>query len=285
MSAVRIGKYQVLGTLGTGAHSTILHVRRSADSKHYALKVVPVERPEDGKFLQQARHEFRVAGLLDHPNLIKIYTLEAQRDWLFRVRKVHLLIEYVNGRTLDTYKRIPVPKLVHVFARVAAGMVHMHRRRVFHADLKPNNVMLSRAGEVKVIDYGLAWVQGEDKNRTQGTPEYMAPEQVKKAVVNERTDIYNFGATMYRLTTWRHPPSAMVAKGGLPLDAKSWARLLKPVAECNPEAPRELSDLIHRCLAFNPHDRPERMSEVQAVLDELAEGVVESPEDLVEGIE
>src|SRR4051794_35842857 len=71
-----IGKFYVLETLGTGAHSTILHVRRAADAKHYALKVVPIEDKDDQKFLEQAQHEHRVAQMLDHPNLIKIYALE-----------------------------------------------------------------------------------------------------------------------------------------------------------------------------------------------------------------
>lgn len=266
----KIGKFQVIGPLGSGAHSKILHIRRSEDAKHYALKVVSISGPEDAKYVEQAQHEFRVAQMLDHPNLIKIFALETQRDWLLRTRKVHLLIEYVNGQTLDTLKKLPVPELLDVFAKVAAAVAHMHRRRVFHADLKPHNIMRSLTGEVKVIDYGLAWIRGEDKGRLQGTPEYMAPEQVSHSLVNERTDIYNFGATMYRLTTWRLPPSSMTEQGSLPLNAKNWARLFKPVQECNAEAPPELCDLIHRCLSYNAHGRPERMTEVQEGLDELA---------------
>jgi serine/threonine protein kinase len=286
MSADRIGKFQVLGSLGTGAHSTILHIRRSADSKQFALKVVPVRDSGDLKFLEQAQHEFRVAQMLDHPSLIKVYALETARDWLFRVRKIHLLIEYVNGRTLDTFKRLPIPQLVLIFARVADAMVQMHRRHVCHADLKPNNIMLSRAGEVKIIDYGLAWIKGEDKHRLQGTPEYMAPEQAKKSIVNEHTDIYNFGATMYRLTTFRLPPSVLAGQGSLPPDARNWSRVLKPVQECNAEVPEGLCDLIHRCLAFYPNQRPERMFEVKEVLDGLAEALASSSEHIsLEGIE
>ncbi len=280
MSGTRIGNFKILGPLGAGAHSTILRVRRSADSKHYALKIVPLNGPEDAKYLEQARHEFRIAKLLDHPNLIKIYSLELQRDWLFRARKVHLLIEYVNGQTLDT-KPLAVPRLVQIFARVAAGLAHMHRRNVYHADVKPNNIMLSRAGEVKIIDYGLAWIKGEAKNRLQGTPEYMAPEQRKLAVVNEQTDIYNFGATMYRLVTLRLPPT----QGDIPLDSRSWRQLLKPVQECNASAPPELCSLIHRCLEFNPNQRPERMTEVRELLEPMAEQLVRSPGDRLEEIE
>src|SRR5581483_8124476 len=110
-----IGKFQVVGTLGPGAHSTILHIRRSEDSKNYALKVVPIDGAEDQKFRDQAEHEFRVGQLLEHPNLIKVYALEPVKDWLFRTRKLHLLIEYVNGKTLDTAPRLKVPHLLQIF--------------------------------------------------------------------------------------------------------------------------------------------------------------------------
>ena len=114
MSFGPIGKFTVLGTLGKGANSSILHIRRSADSRQYALKVVPLAGKEDHKFLEQAQHEFKVAQMLDHPNLIKVHALEMPRDWLFRIRKVHLLIEYVNGKTLDTVKRLSVARLLQI---------------------------------------------------------------------------------------------------------------------------------------------------------------------------
>jgi eukaryotic-like serine/threonine-protein kinase len=283
MSDIRIGKFQVVGQLGTGAHSSILHIRRSADGKSYALKVVPAGAPEDEKYVEQAQHEYRVGQMLDHPNLIKVYALEPVRDWLFRTRKMHLLIEYVNGKTLDTCPRIPLPQLVQVFKCVADGLVHMHRRQVFHADLKPNNVMLSRSGDVKVLDYGLAWIKGQGKGRVQGTPEYMAPEQAARGVVNERTDLFNLGATMYRMLTWRLPPVAFGQD--IELNASAWVKLLTPVNKLNHEAPEELCDLVHRCLSFNPASRPERASEVQGVLDRLVDDLVRSSSDKLEMLE
>ncbi len=285
MSEFQIGKFQILATLGTGAHSSILHIHRSADGRNYALKVVSIGSKDDQKFLDQARHEFRVARMLDHKNLIKVYGLEEIKDWLFRIRKVHLLIEYVNGKTLDTCPAIPLPKLVQVFKCVADGLVHMHRRKVFHADLKPNNIMLSRSGDVKIIDFGLATIQGEGKGRIQGTPEYIAPEQAKHKMVNERTDMYNFGATMYRMVTFRLPPSTLQQEGGLPIDGKTWTRMFKPVQDFAPQTPPELCDLIHRCLSFDANKRPERMSEVQSVLDLLADKLITSPEDRLEALE
>lgn len=276
-----IGSFQILGTLGKGAHSSILHIRRTSDGKQYALKVVPIASKEEKKFLDQARDEFRIVQMLNHPNIVKIYNLELQRDWLFRVRKVHMLLEFVNGKTLDTIPRLSVPRLVQVFEKVASALVHMHRRGVIHADLKPNNILLSRSGEVKVIDFGLAWTKGESKDRVQGTPEYMAPEQARQNIATEQSDIYNFGATMYRLVTWRLPPSTLQPG----MSSKLFAQLLHPVDEYTPSAPQELRDLIHRCLAYKPEQRPQRVSQVHEALERIVENVVQSPADRLEGFE
>ncbi|MBI2808522.1 MAG: serine/threonine protein kinase [Planctomycetes bacterium] len=282
--AETIGNFKVLAELGKGAHSTIYLVRRESDQRQFALKMVPIADKEQMKYLEQAQLEFRVGQMLNHPNLVKILALETQRDWLFRVRKVHLLIEYVAGKTLDQSIRLSTPWLVQIFAKIAAGLVHMHRRGVYHADLKPNNIILSKAGDVKIIDYGLAWIKGEPKDRVQGTPEYMAPEQSKQTLVNERTDIYNFGATMYRLTTQHLPPSTVAAPNSPAINAKLFRDLLKPVQEYAPRMPKALCELIHHCLEYEPKKRPERVSEVQDELNALVEKLVKSDDDRLEAI-
>jgi eukaryotic-like serine/threonine-protein kinase len=284
MTIKRIGKYSILSQLGAGAHSTILHITRQEDGRQYALKVVPIHSPDDRKFLEQAEHEFRVAQMLDHANLVKIFAIENQSDWLFRVKKVLLLIEYVNnGQTIDLIKTLSLEKLVHLLVQVASGLVHMHRRGVLHADMKPGNIVVnSRNNQAKVIDYGLAWIKGESKFRVQGTPEYMAPETVTNNIVSERTDIFNFGATMYRLVTWQFPPSLLPQPGTVRVNAKVYGQLLKPVSQFNAAAPKELCDLIHHCLAYNADQRPERMSEVQGALDKIADELGPPPEEELE---
>lgn len=281
----KIGAFQVLGPLGKGAHSTILHIRRNADSKQYALKVVPLESPEDQKFLEQARHEFRVAGMFDHPNILKIYALEEQKNWLFKVTKAHLLVEYVNGKTLDEIPMLPIASWIQIFQKIAAAMAHMHRRKVLHADMKPGNVMFSRNGQVKVIDFGLAWIKDEPKDRVQGTPEYMAPETAKKKVVNERTDIFNFGATMYRLTTFRLPPPTGKGEDGLALEAGLWTSRLEPVDKYNKDAPQELCELIRHCLSYKAADRPQHMRDINSTLEELVQKMVGSSAEKLEALE
>jgi serine/threonine protein kinase len=146
----------------------------------------------------------------------------------------------------------------------------MHKQGVVHADLKPNNLILGRGTVVKVIDYGLAWIKGEPKDRVQGTPESIAPETVGHKLVNERTDIFNFGATMYRLATLQLPPSCAPIEG-MKVTEKWYTEQFKPVRECNPSLPAPLADLIEKCLSFNATKRPERMSQIQGVLDQLAD--------------
>jgi serine/threonine protein kinase len=278
MAVDRIGKVTILETLGTGANSTIFKVRRDEDSKEYALKVVTIEDEEDKKFLDQAKHEVRVSHLLDHKNCIKVHCLET--EGLFRVKKAKVLVEYVNGKTLDKAKLLGVPKLLRVFVQIADGLAHMHKKGVFHADMKPNNVMLSRAN-VKIIDYGLAWIKGESKDRVQGTPEYIAPETVNHKLINERTDMFNFGATMYRLVTLKLPPTIAPNADGLGMTAKLYDEMLVPVMQLNKGCPKALADIIHHCLQFDAHKRPERMSVIQGELDQLADefGASEDPAD------
>ena len=280
----KIGKFHILQTLGKGAHSSILHVRREEDSKEYALKIVPIESKDDLKYLEQAKHEFRVGQMLNHPNLVKVYCFETDGGWFSGPKKARLLIEYVPGKTMDLLPLQRMPKLLRVFERIADGLTHMHKKGVWHADLKPNNLILGRGTNVKVLDFGLAWIKGEPKDRVQGTPEYMAPETASHKLINERTDIYNLGATMYRLVTLQLPPCVVPMPGGLPMTEKLFHDQLKPVCELNPAVPQGLAELIEQCLKYNANKRPERMSQVQGVLDQLADEAAASgdPADLEE---
>ena len=124
-------------------------------------------------------------------------------------------MEYVDGKTLDEVEAPTMAQLVLIFNQVAEALVHMHRRGVYHGDLKPGNIMVTKDGKVKLIDFGTAWLKGEVKNRIQGTPQYMAPESATEKVVDERTDIYNFGATMYRMFTGRY-----ANPGSMPTDRR-----------------------------------------------------------------
>lgn len=262
--AESIGKFDVLGNLGHGAGSTILKIRRHEDGKVYALKIIKVQSSEENKYIEQVEREFEIAQRLDHPGLLKSYIFEKQR-WIIWCKSAHLLLEYVDGKPLADSMNHPVLRLAAIFYRTADALDHMHQRGYFHADIKPDNIMVTANAEVKVIDFGLAWKRGESKDRVQGTLEYLAPEQAKDKIVNAKTDIFNLGATMYRVLTKRPIPGEIRQLANPAMD-----RLVRPIAETNPQCPVELDQLVRSCVATRTSDRPNSM---QAVRDSLAKVV------------
>lgn len=266
-------QYRVNQPLGTGAGSTILLITDKKTSKRYALKVVKRVDADDDIYVAQAMHEYEVLQKLNHPVILKIYDCRPRRR-LFRLSGVDLLMEYIEGRTLDEIEAPTLSQLVLVFLKVADGLIHMHRRGVYHGDLKPSNIMLTTTGGVKIIDFGTAWVRGQDKNRVQGTPQYMAPEQATEKVVDERTDIYNLGATMYRMFTGHY------ANIGIPKVGQGGVRKIRPPIALNENIPGTLNEVIMECLEQSPERRPAGMFEVKNKLVAVAKYMGLSPEDL-----
>src|SRR5688500_3229549 len=118
MSIDKIGKFTILDTLGSGAHSSILHVRRAEDEREYALKLVNIDDKDDLKYLEQAKHEYRVGRMLNNPYLVKVHALETDAGWFTGPKKARLLIEYVPGKTMDKLPLLRMAKLIRVFERI-----------------------------------------------------------------------------------------------------------------------------------------------------------------------
>jgi serine/threonine-protein kinase len=188
-------QFRIVKPIGTGAGSRVFQIADSKKGGYYALKIVKRQEADDEIYIAQAMQEAEVGPKLNHPNIMRIYDHRVKRAW-FKVATVELLMEFIDGLALDELEMPERGQLVLIFGQVASALGHMHRRGVYHGDLKPGNIMLSKDGVVKVIDFGTAWIKDQDKQRVQGTPQYMAPEQAKEKVVNEKTDLYNLGATM-----------------------------------------------------------------------------------------
>jgi len=268
-------EYRVVSPLGNGAGSTILQIAdRSRGGKRFALKVVKRQDSDDDIYITQALTEFKVAQKLNHPNIARVFDCRTKKSLFRKVTGVELLIEMVDGKTLDEIEPPSISQLVLIFAQVADALVHMHRRGVYHADLKPSNIMVTTEGQVKLIDFGTAWLKGEEKGRIQGTPQYIAPEQVTEKVVDERTDLYNFGATMYRMFTGRYANPK-----GPRIEAAAKAVLIPP-KQINPKTPSALDALIVACLQLSPKRRPAGMHAVRERLGEVAQSLGLSESDL-----
>ena len=154
--------------------------------------------------------------------------------------------------------------IVHIFHQVAQGLMHMHGRGFVHADMKPTNVLITAEGRIKVIDLGQTHPIGKPKERIQGTPGFMAPEQADVEPLSERTDVYNFGATMYWMLTGQEVPTAGPGSRG--------QATVPPLANrINPDIPIELAEVVNLCLEPNAHGRWKNMHAVVRQLDKISE--------------
>ncbi len=263
----QIAGYDVVGTLGQGAASTLYSVR-DKDGNVFCLKRVVKKSPSEQRFIDQAVREYEVAKNFDSPLIRKVHKLIRQRA-LIRTSEVLVVMELVDGRTLETVKFNGMGSFCKLFHAAAKGLQHMHEAGYVHADIKPNNIMLTSAGAVKLIDFGQSCKNGTIKERIQGTPDYIAPEQVKRKAITYKTDLFNLGATMYWLLTGSHVPTLIPKKEagtGMQINSDEFRGKLRPPIEADPACPPALSNLVLECVATDPADRPAHM---QALIDRL----------------
>lgn len=258
-----IAGYEVIATLGYGARSTIYAVRDRAGHV-FALKRVVKSSPSDQRFLDQAVLEHEVASRFDHPSLRHSYKLIRQRNFI-RTSEVLVLMELVDGVTLEQHQPPRLIDLLEVCKQVAQGLGVMHAGGYVHADIKPNNIMVTEGGGVKIIDFGQSCPIGTIKERIQGTPDYIAPEQVLRRMITPQTDVFNLGATMYWLFTRRHVPT-LIPKNKAGTALRIPERCQPPI-ELNPEVSPALSSLVMDCVEPDPRNRPESMTHVVDRLD------------------
>ena len=269
--------FSVLTELGRGAASIIYLVQDPKTKQIWALKHVHRGSAKDARFMNQAESEYEIASKLDHPVIRKIVDMKKSRSFM-TVTDLFLVMEYIDGISIEQQ---PPRNLVHAlttFHKVAEGLAYMHARGFVHADMKPNNVCITDDDAVKIIDLGQSCPIGTVKERIQGTPDYIAPEQVHRRPITAKTDIYNLGATMYWVLTGTHIPTALPKGDSLvgSLDDQ-FIEKAKPVIELNPKVPERLSELIMHCVEVDAEGRPRSMDDVAGKLDLLrAKAVAES---------
>ena len=261
----QIAGYQVLSILGHGASSTIYAVMDPRDQHVYAIKRVVLKSASDQRFLDQALVEHDVASQLDHPAIRKSHRVIRRRK-ILKTSELVILMEMVDGVTLEQHRPDSIRKTVEIFAEVSRGLHAMHQAGYVHCDIKPNNIIVSDRGVVKVIDLGQACPTHTVKKRIQGTPDYIAPEQVLRLNITPQTDIFNLGATMYWCLTNRHAPTLIPKGNGESIGYKEDVRLIPPV-DINHELPKALNALVLNCLQTEPNERPRSMQEVADRLD------------------
>jgi len=266
---LNIGGFTILERIGTGARSTIYLASNEDDDKKVALKRVIFERPEDSRVFEQVETEYKVAQRIDHPYVRKCYELRKIRG-LFKVKEMLLSMEFFDGKNLEDSPTLSLGDVLLVFRMVATGLNAMHQHGFVHCDIKPNNILLSKSGSIKIIDLGQSCKIGTIKKRIQGTPDYIAPEQVKRKPLGPKTDIFNLGATMYWALTGKHAPTLIPKKNifGLPVTESRRAP-----HEIKKQLPTGISKLVMDCIEDDPVNRPGNMMTVISRLDLMVHSI------------
>ena len=258
-----VGGFTIHQRIGTGARSTIYLATNEEDNTKLALKRVIFERPEDIRVFKQVETEYKVARQIDHPYVRKCYELKKIRR-MFRTKEILLSMEYFDGQNLEDGPALSLGDVLLVFRMVASGLNAMHQHGFVHCDIKPNNILLSKAGSIKIIDLGQSCRIGTVKPRIQGTPDYIAPEQVRRKPLGPKTDIFNLGATMYWALTGKHAPTLIPKKNkfGFPI-----TKPRRAPHEIKKRLPIEISKLVMECIEDGPAKRPHNMMTVVSRLD------------------
>ncbi len=252
-----IGEYDLLRKVGEGGMGTVYQARHQQTQEIVAVKIMAEHVAYDTTLLKRFEQEFRGAGKLDHPNVIRVVEFSNQG------KSPYLVMEFVEGETLadklDRDGRMPEEEAVRIITQVCHGLHWAHCLGLIHRDIKPDNIMVTPEGVAKIMDLGLAKDLDATGDLTRagaglGTPNYMAPEQFSNAKnVDIRCDVYSLGATLYEMVT-----------GIIPFEARDALKILKLKMSNDLPNPRtvvpDLSDradkAIRRALSVSPENRP-----------------------------
>lgn len=265
MIGKKVQNYEIKAHLGEGGMGTVYRAGDSVLDREVALKMLHAPLLQQPLFLERFKKEARVLAQLLHPNIAVIYNMIEQDNNHFMV------MEYVEGKNLDAllrhYRMLSYKIVIPVFIQALEGLHHAHKKRIYHRDIKPSNLILTPDGTVKLMDFGIAMVAGEQRltqvNRVVGTVEYIAPEIIQGKEPSVATDLYAVGITMYELLT-----------GKLPFEGNTDYNLMqdilkkKPLAveKMNASVPKALSQIVMKALEKKPGDRFLNAKEFQQAL-------------------
>jgi len=276
----KVRGYQLNVTIGSGGFGTVYHAFQEVLSREVAVKVIKEKYVNDPQFVRQFEAEARIIARLEHFNIVTLY------DYWRDPRGAYLVMRWLRGGSLRSFLKqtsLDVAQIVRIINQIAAALAFAHQHNVIHRDIKPENILLDNDGNAFLTDFGIAVdLRNQDnvdvENLSFGSPDYVAPEQLKERIITPRSDIYSLGIMLYELLANQRP---FVSK-----DPKEIMKmqLYNPVPSLRlkrPDLPAEIDTVIWQATAKNPAHRYDNVLELAVAFQDIAQKMESVPDNYI----
>ena len=269
-------RYEVIEKIGAGGMADVYKGRDTMLNRYVAIKVLKKEFREDATFVKKFRSEAQAAAGLLNPNIVNVYDVGEDRGLYYMV------MELVEGITLKEYidrkKRLSAREVISIAIQMCSGIEEAHKHHIIHRDIKPQNIIISNDGKVKVTDFGIARMVTSKTTTTvaMGSVHYTSPEQARGGYSDEKSDIYSIGITLYEMVTGQVPFNGDTT---VEVAMKHLQEEITPPSELVPDIPYSLEQIILKCTQKNAE---RRYSDVDELIQDLKHSLVDPDGDFVQ---
>ena len=272
-------RYEILEKIGTGGMAEVFKGKDHKLNRYVAVKVLKEEFRDNDGFVKKFKEEAQAAAGLAHPNIVNVYDVGDENGIYY------IVMELVEGITLKNYierkGRLTIKEATSIAIQVSAGLEVAHNNHIVHRDIKPQNIIISREGKVKVTDFGIAKATTSQTTTSSamGSVHYASPEQARGGYVDHRSDIYSLGIVMYEMVTGRVPFDGETA---VTVAVKHLQEQMVPPSEYCPEIPYSLEQIIKKCTEKSPDRRYQDIGDLMA---DLKQSLVDPDGDFVQMVD
>jgi serine/threonine-protein kinase len=248
------GRYKVLEMIGGGGMANVYLAHDMILDRDVAVKMLRLDFANDEEFIRRFRREAQSATSLAHPSIVSIYDVGEEGDLYF------IVMEYVEGQTLKQYIQqnspIQVEETIDIMKQLTSAISHAHQNHIIHRDIKPQNILVDRFGNVKITDFGIAMALSATSitqtNSVLGSVHYLSPEQARGGMANRKSDIYSLGIVMFELLTGRLPFSG---ESAVSIALKHLQSETPSVRRWNPNVPQSVENIVLKATAKDSFHR------------------------------
>lgn len=258
-------RYKIIEYIGGGGMANVYLARDMILERDVAVKVLRLDLANDDELIRRFHREAQSATSLVHPNIVNIYDV-GEEDNIY-----YIVMEYVDGETLKQYIQnhfpIPIEKVIDITLQITSAISHAHQNNIIHRDIKPQNILIDKKGNVKITDFGIAVALTSttitQTNSVLGTVHYISPEQARGGVATKKSDIYSLGIVLFELLTGRLPFSG---ESAVSIALKHLQTETPHPRSWNPSIPQSVENIILKATAKDPFYRYDDIEEFKADL-------------------